>query len=145
MRRGRRHPVRVIEGDALDFWRVEKFVPNRLLRLQAEMKVPGRAWLEFEVTERPDKSCSVRQTAIFDPVGLFGLIYWYSLYPLHEFVFNGMLNGLLQSAQERSLDCDLAQAEMLTNRQKTANGLDTMHVVNDDAPNRAPEEAVIAH
>ena len=99
VRRGRRHPTSVTEGDALDFWRVERFLPGRLLRLQAEMKVPGRAWLEFEVTENADKTCSLRQTAIFDPIGLFGLAYWYALYPLHEFVFNGMLNGLVRGAR----------------------------------------------
>ncbi|MEM7313153.1 MAG: SDR family oxidoreductase [Planctomycetota bacterium] len=102
VRRGRRHPSEITEGDALDFWRVEKFLPGRLLRLQAEMKVPGRAWLEFEVIENSNRSCSVRQTAIFDPVGLFGLAYWYALYPLHEFVFNGMLNGLVNSARRRT-------------------------------------------
>jgi hypothetical protein len=64
------------------------------------MKVPGRAWLEFEVTPNSNSTCSVRQTAIFDPVGLFGLAYWYALYPLHEFVFNGMLHGLVRSAQD---------------------------------------------
>jgi uncharacterized protein YbjT (DUF2867 family) len=100
VRRGRRHPTEVAEGDALDFWRVEKVTPGRLLRLHAEMKVPGRAWLEFEVTPNSNSTCSVRQTAIFDPVGLFGLAYWYALYPLHEFVFNGMLHGLVRSAQD---------------------------------------------
>ena len=106
VRRGRRHPIEVTEGDALDFWRVEKFVPGRLLRLQAEMKVPGRAWLEFEVTPSSDKTCTVRQTAIFDPIGLFGLAYWYALYPLHEFVFNGMLNGLVKYAHSQKGDRD---------------------------------------
>ena len=101
VRRGRRHPIAVTEGDALDFWRVEKFVPGRLLRLHAEMKVPGRAWLEFEVTPNSDTSATVRQTAIFDPIGLFGLAYWYALYPLHEFVFNGMLKGLARRAHSQ--------------------------------------------
>ena len=101
VRRGRRHPLEISEGDALDFWRVEKFLPGRLLRLQAEMKVPGRAWLEFEVTEKSEGHCAIRQTAIFDPVGLFGLVYWYALYPLHEFVFNGMLEGLAREAKAK--------------------------------------------
>ena len=98
VRRGRRHPDQLSVGDALDFWRVEQFEDNKILRLQAEMKVPGRAWLEFEVTETDD-GCSVRQTAIFDPVGLFGIVYWYSLFPLHEFVFRGMLRNICKAAK----------------------------------------------
>jgi uncharacterized protein YbjT (DUF2867 family) len=97
VRRGRRDPDQVRVGDTLDFWRVEQIVDNKILRLAAEMKVPGRAWLEFEVTEEDGKS-TVRQTAIFDPVGLFGIIYWYSLFPLHEFVFSGMLRNICKAA-----------------------------------------------
>jgi hypothetical protein len=96
VRRGRRHDQQIRVGDPLDFWRVEAFEENRLLRLQAEMKVPGRAWLEFEVTEN-NGATTVRQTAIFDPVGLFGLAYWYALYPLHQFVFAGMLRGICRA------------------------------------------------
>jgi hypothetical protein len=77
LRRGRRDAQNLCTGDVLDFWRVEAFESNRLLRLQAEMKLPGRAWLEFEVTAVQDHS-TIRQTAIFDPVGLFGLVYWYA-------------------------------------------------------------------
>ena len=98
VRRGRRHPDELRVGDTLDFWRVEEFVENRLLRLAAEMKVPGRAWLEFEVTEENGKS-TVRQTAIFDPVGLFGIAYWYALFPLHQFVFAGMLRNICQAGK----------------------------------------------
>ncbi|MFK7768441.1 MAG: SDR family oxidoreductase [Mariniblastus sp.] len=97
VRRGRRHPDQLRVGDTLDFWRVDEFVDNKLLRLAAEMKVPGRAWLEFEVTERDGKT-TVRQTAIFDPVGLFGIVYWYSLFPLHEFVFHGMLRNICRAS-----------------------------------------------
>ena len=97
VRRGRRHPRELRVGDALDFWRVEEVIDNRLLRLSAEMKVPGRAWLEFEVTEEGGES-TVRQTAIFDPVGLFGILYWYSLFPVHEFVFHGMLKNICEAA-----------------------------------------------
>lgn len=97
VRRGRRHADLVRVGDTIDFWRVEEFVENRLLRLAAEMKVPGRAWLEFEVIENQGKS-TVRQTAIFDPVGLFGIVYWYSLFPLHEIVFRGMLRNICNTA-----------------------------------------------
>ena len=102
VRRGRRDPDHVRIGDTVDFWRVEKVVENRLLRLAAEMKVPGRAWLEFEVTEEKDGTCNVRQTAIFDPVGLFGIVYWYSLFPLHEFVFRGMLRNICKAAKKEA-------------------------------------------
>jgi len=98
VRRGRRNPEELQIGDALDFWRVEEYQPDRLLRLQAEMKVPGRAWLEFEVTGE-GRGSTIRQTAIFDPVGLFGLLYWYALYPVHELVFAGMLRNIAKAAE----------------------------------------------
>ena len=92
-RRGRRNPGHLIVGDALDFWRVEAIEPGRLLRLAAEMRLPGRAWLVFEI--EPDGPGSViRQTALFDPLGVPGLAYWYALYPLHRLVFNRMLHGI---------------------------------------------------
>lgn len=97
LRRGRRNPDQVRAGDALDFWRVEAVEPNRLLRLRAEMRVPGRAWLQFEVTPVPGGT-EIRQTAVFDASGLLGLAYWYALYPLHRFVFGGMLRGIAASA-----------------------------------------------
>lgn len=97
LRRGRPSPTSLRVGDTVDFWRVESFEAGRLLRLAAEMKVPGRAWLEFEVT--PDGSGSIiRQTAIFDPTGLWGRAYWYALFPTHEFVFQGMLEGIARAA-----------------------------------------------
>ena len=94
MRRGRAHFEILRVGDTVDFWRVEEHDPNHFLRLAAEMKLPGRAWLEFEVSG-DDFSSTIRQTAIFDPVGLLGLIYWYALYPLHQLVFAGMLRGIV--------------------------------------------------
>ena len=97
MRRGRRHPVDIRPGDPLDFWRVEAFEPDRLLRLQAEMKVPGRAWLQFEV-EAAEEGSRITQTAVFDPLGLGGLLYWYGLYPIHWLIFRGMLRGILRGA-----------------------------------------------
>ena len=96
VRRGRRDPEHISVGDALDFWRVEQVQEGRLLRLRAEMKVPGRAWLEFEVVEHEGIS-TIRQTAIFDPIGILGLAYWYALYPLHQFVFAGMLRNLSEA------------------------------------------------
>lgn len=101
VRRGRNHPVDIKVGDALDFWRVEQFEPNRLLRLKAEMKVPGRAWLEFDVDADDETGkTEIRQTAIFDPHGLFGLFYWYGLYPLHQLVFGGMLRNIAKAAEQ---------------------------------------------
>ena len=96
-RRGRRHPSALRVGDTLDFWRVEALEEGRWLRLSAEIKVPGRAWLEFEITEEHGVS-TIRQTAIFDPLGFWGRLYWYSLIPLHQLVFGGMLKGIAKRA-----------------------------------------------
>jgi uncharacterized protein YbjT (DUF2867 family) len=101
VRRGRRDPEQLHAGETVDFWRVEEIVPDKLLRLAAEMKVPGRAWLEFEVSTE-DGETVVRQTAIFDPHGLFGIVYWYSLFILHQFVFEGMLRNICRAAEERT-------------------------------------------
>ncbi len=99
MRRGRRDPHNLMVGDTLDFWRVESIDQDRSLRLAAEMKVPGRAWLQFEVT--PNTSgCVIRQTAIFDPAGLGGLLYWYALYPVHKWIFGGMLRNIAAAAKQ---------------------------------------------
>jgi len=85
-------------GDTLDCWRVEVVEPGQHLRLAAEMRLPGRAWLDFEVQPDGD-STFLRQTAMFDPVGLWGLAYWYGVWPLHQVVFAGMLRGLARSAE----------------------------------------------
>jgi len=98
MRRGRRDPDNLRAGDVLDFWRVEEVVPHRLLRLRAEMKVPGRAWLQWEVAAESDDRAVVHQTAIFDPAGVAGLAYWYLIYPLHLLVFRGMLARIVRRA-----------------------------------------------
>ena len=87
------------QGDVVDFWRVETIEPNRLLRLRAEMRLPGRAWLEFEVSGDARGSL-IRQTAIFDPVGLLGLLYWYALYPVHRMIFAGMLKAIARAAEK---------------------------------------------
>lgn len=99
MRRGRRDPTQLEVGDTLDCWRVEEIAPGRHLRLVAEMKLPGRAWLDFEV-EAEGNGSRLRQTAIFDPVGLWGLAYWYGVWPLHQIVFAGMLRGIARSAKK---------------------------------------------
>lgn len=101
VRRGRRDPAALLPGDAVDFWRVEDVEPPRLLRLRAEMRVPGRAWLQFEV--EPDEGggngARLTQTALFDAAGLFGRIYWYALWPIHQLVFGGMLRGIARRAE----------------------------------------------
>lgn len=84
-------------GETLDFWRVEAIEPDRLLRLAAEMKLPGREWLRFGVAPTCDGSVT-RQTAVFDPAGLAGLIYWYALYPVHMWIFSRMLSEMAASA-----------------------------------------------
>ncbi|MCY4415548.1 MAG: SDR family oxidoreductase [Chloroflexi bacterium] len=97
VRRGRRDPDRLAVGDTVDWWRVESYEPGRRVKLFAEMRMPGRAWLEFEVSPH-DQGSLIRQTAEFDPVGLAGLIYWYSLWPLHSYVFRGMIRGIAAAA-----------------------------------------------
>jgi uncharacterized protein YbjT (DUF2867 family) len=101
MRRGRRDPNHLAAGDWLDCWWVEAIEPGRRLRLAAEMRLPGRAWLEFEVAPSR-RGASVRMTATFDPLGLAGLAYWYALWPLHKLIFAGMLEGLSRAAEEAS-------------------------------------------
>ena len=101
LRRGRRSATALRLGDAVDFWRVDAYESGRLLRLRAEMKLPGRAWLQFEV-EANSQGSVIRQTAIFDPAGLAGLLYWYMLYPVHRWIFAGMLNEIAAVAGRRT-------------------------------------------
>lgn len=98
LRRGRRDPNHLRVGDALDFWRVEERLPPHLLRLRAEMKLPGLAWLEFTLEEDP-AGTRLKQRALFHPRGLFGHAYWWSVFPFHHFVFPPMIHGLAQEAQ----------------------------------------------
>ena len=97
VRRGRRHPQDLAVGDAVDWWRVESYEPGRRVKFYAEMRLPGRAWLEFEVIGDGEGS-TIRQTAEFDPIGLAGLIYWYTLWPAHAVVFRGMIRGIARAA-----------------------------------------------
>ena len=128
MRRGRRDPRELRVGDAVDFWRVEAIEPGRLVRLRAEMRVPGRAWLEFQVKGEAeaggaaepgragvapgaesgagaagggagDTLTTIVQTAYFAPKGLFGVLYWYSLYPIHGLIFGGMIRAIARRAE----------------------------------------------
>lgn len=94
LRRGRRDPDAVRVGDALDFWRVEAVEKACLLRLRAEMKVPGQAWLQFEMKSLADGKTQLFQTAFFAPKGLWGQLYWYVLYPMHTLIFSGMIRQI---------------------------------------------------
>ncbi len=98
LRRGRRDPYDLRVGDTVDFWRVERLESGRLLRLSAEMKIPGRLWLQFEVSPTESHSM-VRQTTVFDPAGYVGLAYWYLLYPVHHRIFGRMLRGIQAAMQ----------------------------------------------
>ncbi|MGC5171378.1 SDR family oxidoreductase [Microbacterium sp. DT81.1] len=97
LRRGRRHRDRLVVGDAVDFWRVEAIEPGALLRLRAEMKVPGLAWLEMRCT--PDAGgARYDQRAVFFPSGLSGRLYWLAVLPFHGFIFAGMANRITAAA-----------------------------------------------
>lgn len=101
LRRGRRDPEDIRPGEALDFWRVREVEPGRRLLLQAEMKLPGEAWLEW--TAEPDKSKTrLTQTATFVPRGLFGRLYWFFLIPFHNPIFGTMARRIATAAAERS-------------------------------------------
>ena len=99
LRRGRRDPARLAFGDAVDFWRVTGLTRGRRLELRAEMKLPGVAVLEFVVEERPGERSLLIQTARFRPRGLIGILYWYSVLPLHGIVFKAMLKGIAREAE----------------------------------------------
>jgi uncharacterized protein YbjT (DUF2867 family) len=97
LRPGRRDPHDLNVGDTVDFWRVERIEPGRRLLLAAEMKMPGRLWLQFDV-DPDDDGTEIRQTTVFDPAGYVGLAYWYLLYPVHHGVFAAMLRGLRRAS-----------------------------------------------
>ena len=98
LRRGRRHPTDLHFGEAVDFWRVTQLVPDERLRLRAEMRLPGEAELDFQVTDREDDT-HVTMTARFRPRGLLGILYWYAVLPLHGFVFPVMLQGIKSNVE----------------------------------------------
>ncbi len=99
LRRGRRHPDDVHAGEALDFWRVEVVDKNEKMRLLAEMKVPGKAWLEFESQKQEDHKTLLIVTAYFAPHGLSGFLYWYAMWPFHAFIFDGLTRRLASRAR----------------------------------------------
>ena len=104
LRRGRRDPNKLVTGDALDFWRVEKIERGSFLRLRAEMKLPGLAWLEFTVTPVSEERSTLSQRAIFFPQGLGGRLYWFAVTPLHGIVFAGMARSMGKAAEQHFAD-----------------------------------------
>jgi len=112
LRRGRRHPDRLRVGDPLDFWRVEALEPGHLLRLRAEMRLPGEAWLEWTVEPDDGGGTTLRQRALFHPRGLYGRVYWAAVAPFHRLVFRPMAERLAAIAVDggypHHLDADLA-------------------------------------
>lgn len=99
-RRGRRDPDELRVGDALDFWRVETVEADKRLLLRAEMKLPGDAWLQFEAIDQNDGTTLLIQTAFFASKGLFGLVYWYALYPVHGPIFSSMIAVISRQAEQ---------------------------------------------
>jgi len=97
--RGRRFADHVRVGDALDFWRVEDVAEGRMMRLRAEMKVPGSAWLQFDAQPLGGRRTRLRQVAYFAPKGLLGLLYWYTLYPVHALLFSGLVRRIAERAE----------------------------------------------
>ncbi len=106
LRRGRRDQDRLEIGDAVDFWRVEALERPVLLRLRAEMKLPGEAWLEFTITREHDRAV-LHQRALFIPHGLAGQLYWWAISPFHNIVFGSMIARLAAGSAARS-DPDVA-------------------------------------
>jgi uncharacterized protein YbjT (DUF2867 family) len=100
-RQGRRHERRLRVGDAVDFWRVEAHTPGRLLRLRAEMQLPGRAWLQFEVAPTDGSGTQITQTIFFEPKGLVGTVYWNAVRLIHAVLFAGMLRRLVAWIEAR--------------------------------------------
>lgn len=103
-RRGRPQRDTLRIGDAIDFWRIEAIEPNHLLLLRAEMKLPGKGWLQFEVDSNSDGKSRLVQTAYFAPKGLFGYLYWYSIFFVHKIIFDGIIDRLVGFAQQISVE-----------------------------------------
>jgi uncharacterized protein YbjT (DUF2867 family) len=111
-RRGRRSATDLRPGDAVDFWRVEAYERDRLLRLRAEMRLPGFAWLQFEALPHEGGGNSLRQTAFFEPRGLFGYAYWFSVLPFHALIFGNMSRRIALEAER--LDSQRSQVDKLS-------------------------------
>jgi hypothetical protein len=109
LRRGRRDAARLRVGDSLDFWRVEEIEPGRLLRLRAEMRLPGLAWLEMYAEAGAESGSRYRQRALFHPHGLLGHAYWWSISPFHAVVFGGMARNIAKAAAEADVPAGAPQ------------------------------------
>ncbi len=99
LRRSRRNPDRLRPGDVLDFWRVEALEQDKFVRLRAEMRLPGRAWLEFTLEPDSQKRTKLTQTAFFRSQGVLGWLYWYGINPIHQMVFSGMIVSIQKYAE----------------------------------------------
>jgi uncharacterized protein DUF2867 len=108
--RGRQASEELRVGDPVDFWRVEALIPDRLLRLRAEMKVPGKAWLQFEIIPQGETGMHLIQTAFYEPKGLMGLLYWYALYPIHIVIFQGLITAIARRAESLSATLEKTSA-----------------------------------
>jgi uncharacterized protein YbjT (DUF2867 family) len=135
MRRGRRDPHELRAGDAIDFWRVVHFQSDRRLLLTAELKMPGRLWLDYEVTS-DDSHTVIRQTTVFDPAGYAGLAYWYLLYPVHDAIFTAMLRGLGRVTQTDRHEPTDTDRERPVAWRAIAN--DVLHLIVDSGKDRLP-------
>jgi uncharacterized protein YbjT (DUF2867 family) len=117
LRRGRRDPLHLVEGEALDFWRVERVESPTLLRLRAEMRLPGRAWLQWETAPGKNTGTSIlTQTVLFEPKGVWGPLYWYFLYPAHLFIFSDLAKAVIEEAKKmesRSVAPDEAKSNAI--------------------------------
>ena len=100
LRKGRRSYTEVREGDTIDFWRVERVEDDLFIRLRAEMKLPGKAWLQYRIEDLGNGQSLVTQTAFFEPRGLSGLLYWYLFYIPHRFIFPGMFREIKLRAEK---------------------------------------------
>ncbi|MDR6904446.1 uncharacterized protein YbjT (DUF2867 family) [Agromyces sp. 3263] len=123
LRRGRRDPDTLHVGDAVDFWRVEAIDRGRFLRLRAEMRVPGRAWLELGAAAASDGGSDYRQRAVFFPKGLAGRLYWWAILPFHGVIFSGMANRITAEAEAEAtpeatadVQADATPEEVVTKR-----------------------------
>lgn len=123
LRRGRRHPTEIRVGDALDFWRVLEVEPPQRLVLVAEMKTPGEALLEFQITPLANAEVEFQMLSRFLPKGLFGILYWYGLYPFHQWIFYGMLKAIAKSIKKPMV----SDPERFTPRLHTSCALPSKH------------------
>jgi len=122
LRRGRRDPQDLRPGDAVDFWRVEEIHPRRLMRLRAEMKVPGRAWLQYEVEEEEGGKSRLVQAALFAPRGFWGWAYWAAVFPAHFFIFDAMIDAVADLAMEFEREGPGPTPERTALQRRTAGG-----------------------